>query len=371
MDVICRAFFDLVAGPSKTAALKIIRAAAVEAGFTVYARRRELREILTDLYEAARSGEEQLEFSNGVWMTVPADAPRQALLYRVPFELFGADIFRNVPAYDAMGAPTPRLYERLPELRAQLAEHGIDLYFKGKPVVLSRWEITVDATAGADIDWFELRPEIRCDGRVVDPSFLANGRNGRALIEDDEGIRIIDANTREVLDRIAAIHGAAGDGARQGREVVRVPRLRILDWLALRKRGVLVKLPPEDEAVLSRLVNFTAVERRPLPGKLTAKLRPYQRDGYDWLTFLYEHRFGACLADDMGLGSLRRSVSSRDSGKGPCRPAPALTAGRTSSWSPRACSSTGSRRSGGFIRGSGSSCTRDLSGPWRSTAVTP
>jgi non-specific serine/threonine protein kinase len=309
MDVICRAFFDLVAGPSKTAALKIIRTAAAEAGFTVYARRRELRELLADLYEAARSEEELVTFFGGSWMAVPVDAQRQAFLYRVPFELFGADIFRNVPAYDAMGTPALRLYERLPELRSLLAEHGIDLYFKGKPVALSRWEITVDATAGADIDWFELRPEIRCDGRVMDPSFLATGRNGKALIEDGEGIRIIDANTREVLDRIAAIVATAGDGARQGREVVRVPRLRILDWLALRKRGVLVKLPPADEAVLSRLVNFTAVERRPLPGKLAAKLRPYQRDGYDWLTFLYEHRFGACLADDMGLGKTLQAIS--------------------------------------------------------------
>lgn len=309
MDIVCRAFFDLAAGPSKTAAQRTIRTAAAEAGFTVYARRRELRELLTDLYETARSKAEQVQFSNSSWMAVPVDAQRQALLYRVPFELFGADVFRNVPAFDAMGVLAPRLYERLPELRARLAEHGIDLYFKGKPVVLSRWEFVVDATAGTDIDWFELRPEIRCDGRVVDPSFLAQRRYERALIEDGEGIRVIDLNTRDVLDRIAAIQGTPGEGARQGREVVRIPRLRILDWLALRKRGVLVKLPPEDEAVLSRLVNFTAVEHRPLPGKLAAKLRPYQRDGYEWLAFLYEHRFGACLADDMGLGKTLQAIS--------------------------------------------------------------
>ena len=33
-----------------------------------------------------------------------------------------------------------------------------------------------------------------------------------------------------------------------------------------------------------------------------AELRPYQRTGFDWLAFLWQHRLGGVLADDMGLG---------------------------------------------------------------------
>ncbi len=33
-----------------------------------------------------------------------------------------------------------------------------------------------------------------------------------------------------------------------------------------------------------------------------AQLRPYQRAGFDWLAFLWQHRLGGILADDMGLG---------------------------------------------------------------------
>lgn len=36
--------------------------------------------------------------------------------------------------------------------------------------------------------------------------------------------------------------------------------------------------------------------------KLKATLRPYQREGLAWLSFLVELGLGACLADDMGLG---------------------------------------------------------------------
>src|SRR5690625_6145207 len=33
-----------------------------------------------------------------------------------------------------------------------------------------------------------------------------------------------------------------------------------------------------------------------------AYLRPYLKDGFQWLKFLNEYGFGGCLADDMGLG---------------------------------------------------------------------
>jgi SNF2 family DNA or RNA helicase len=40
----------------------------------------------------------------------------------------------------------------------------------------------------------------------------------------------------------------------------------------------------------------------PLPTVMTATLRPYQRDGFGWLMFIWRNRIGGILADDMGLG---------------------------------------------------------------------
>lgn len=39
-----------------------------------------------------------------------------------------------------------------------------------------------------------------------------------------------------------------------------------------------------------------------IPKAITASLRPYQHQGYNWLCFLHESGFGGILADDMGLG---------------------------------------------------------------------
>lgn len=46
---------------------------------------------------------------------------------------------------------------------------------------------------------------------------------------------------------------------------------------------------------------------RDVPG-LKAKLRPYQKQGVRWLTFLRDQSLGALLADDMGLGKTLQSI---------------------------------------------------------------
>ena len=42
--------------------------------------------------------------------------------------------------------------------------------------------------------------------------------------------------------------------------------------------------------------------RTEVPSTFQADLRPYQLEGYQWLTQLAYWGVGACLADDMGLG---------------------------------------------------------------------
>lgn len=46
-----------------------------------------------------------------------------------------------------------------------------------------------------------------------------------------------------------------------------------------------------------------------LPSTLQAELRPYQVDGYRWLSRLSRLRAGACLADDMGLGKTVQTLA--------------------------------------------------------------
>jgi len=67
-------------------------------------------------------------------------------------------------------------------------------------------------------------------------------------------------------------------------------------------------------AALRRLVESdpgtgSALPTEPHPTQLRATLRPYQHDGYQWLSFLRRQRLGGILADDMGLGKTVQTLA--------------------------------------------------------------
>ena len=51
------------------------------------------------------------------------------------------------------------------------------------------------------------------------------------------------------------------------------------------------------------------IAQRPVPAGLQATLRPYQVEGFQWLSFLYEQCLGGILADDMGLGKTVQALA--------------------------------------------------------------
>jgi superfamily II DNA or RNA helicase len=58
-----------------------------------------------------------------------------------------------------------------------------------------------------------------------------------------------------------------------------------------------------------RLRDFAGLEAVAPPAGLAAELRPYQRQGLDWLQFLREYELGGVLADDMGLGKTIQTLA--------------------------------------------------------------
>jgi SNF2 family DNA or RNA helicase len=51
------------------------------------------------------------------------------------------------------------------------------------------------------------------------------------------------------------------------------------------------------------------LEELPQPDGLCGELRPYQRRGFSWLSFMRHYGLGACLADDMGLGKSIQAIA--------------------------------------------------------------
>jgi len=66
---------------------------------------------------------------------------------------------------------------------------------------------------------------------------------------------------------------------------------------------------PEAKALRGKLANFKGIPKVPLPGSVVAEMRPYQKDGFDFLCHLGRIKLGGILADDMGLGKTLQTLA--------------------------------------------------------------
>ncbi|GAP70779.1 protein containing helicase conserved C-terminal domain [Bacteroidales bacterium 6E] len=63
-------------------------------------------------------------------------------------------------------------------------------------------------------------------------------------------------------------------------------------------------------SILSDIVkSFEQVSAVDLPEGLRVKLRPYQKEGFQWMYTLMKNGMGGCLADDMGLGKTLQTLA--------------------------------------------------------------
>ena len=153
---------------------------------------------------------------------------------------------------------------------------------------------------GAD-RWFELSGSLAFDdGRVVDFLDLLSRlpeRGGR-YVRLDEGryVRLTDALRRR-LDALAAGGRAEGGSLRLAPAALLPLAQENVDAEA----DAALALPPALAVRASELRKRLAAPVPP-PAGLRATLRPYQAEGYAWLSRLARCGLGACLADDMGLG---------------------------------------------------------------------
>jgi len=268
--------------------------------------RRLARSLVRKQISHLEKDELQLHFYNGKWGLIPVDKKKTLAIYTTLFEIFGHTVFDRAALTDSgLAVDETELYKNLYTLYARLAENNIEMLFDNQPLLSATWEFELDTTKSS-IDWFEIRPEIKCNGKIIDSKLWEQALANKGMVHFDGRIQILDT---ESLKTLSALFQATGSSKAGQREIVVIQRLRILDLVRLRKEKVTVKLPPEDEKIIARLLQFEKIEERSLPEKLIAKLRHYQKEGYYWLSFLYENRFGACLADDMGLGKTVQAIT--------------------------------------------------------------
>jgi superfamily II DNA or RNA helicase len=223
-----------------------------------------------------------LTHDDGVPAPVPALAPRARLT--------GIDTMRFSTELLPLLAGQPGLIVEVDGEPADYREAGDSLQIA----------VSTDEVAG-ETDWFDLGVTITVEGRPVPflEVFLALSRGESHLLLPDGAYFALDKPQLQALARLIEEARALQESPAGP---LRISRYQAGFWDELTALGVIGHQAAAWQEQVQGLLSAGVSAQAAPPAGLRARLRPYQQDGFTWLTFLWEHRLGGILADDMGLG---------------------------------------------------------------------
>ncbi len=157
-------------------------------------------------------------------------------------------------------------------------------------------------------DWFDLHVDITVGGEKVPfaPLFQALAAGQDHLILDSGTWFMLDApeleKLRALIDEARVLVDHEGDTFQLRPEHAGM-------WEELVELGIVAQQSTAWQSAVGALLDHTQLDDVEPPVGLNATLRPYQRDGFAWLSFLWKTRLGGILADEMGLGKTVQSLA--------------------------------------------------------------
>jgi SNF2 family DNA or RNA helicase len=160
-------------------------------------------------------------------------------------------------------------------------------------------KISVDIKVLSGINWFNAQVQVKFGRKKASLKQLHKALLNRSkYVQLDDGTLGILPN--EWIEKFAQ-YFSAGDIADD--EHIHIPRINFSTVADVYNDNELDEEVKRDiKKYHDKLSSFEAIEDIKHPDGLTATLRPYQKQGLNWLNFLDDFNFGGCLADDMGLG---------------------------------------------------------------------
>ncbi len=188
---------------------------------------------------------------------------------------------------------------------------GWQVRFAGEASVFSEsaeWvypELCVGATEHPD--WFTGTVSfIDRDGKRPDSSAVETAlRTGQSFLAD--GNRLLLVNTMLLNNVLNAFAECAVQ--RDGMELIHRMHAGFLSGMLDTIDGARLVAPPEWEQHARVQRRQAAQEAADIPEPLVSQLRPYQRDGVNWLRFCERCGYAGILADEMGLGKTVQALA--------------------------------------------------------------
>ncbi|MFD4181177.1 SNF2-related protein [Rhodococcus sp. NPDC058514] len=231
----------------------------------------------------------------------------------LPLERYGlraSDGGALLPLVTLDGLDTARLTtELLPLLQGR---DDVEVRVEGTPADYRDAGDTLSIGVGTDAtddgDWFDLSITVRVEDRPVPfkDLFAALTAGDQHLLLDDGAYLSLD---KPELQRLKDLIAEARGLHEQDPNRLRLSRFQASLWEELAALGVVERQAAQWRQQVQGLLDVATAAKTRAPKSLQATLRPYQLDGFRWLTFLWSNGLGGILADDMGLGKTVQSLA--------------------------------------------------------------
>ncbi|HXB59682.1 MAG TPA: DEAD/DEAH box helicase [Candidatus Acidoferrales bacterium] len=158
---------------------------------------------------------------------------------------------------------------------------------------------------GSGIDWLSVSAEWEAEGLKLSKADLERlaSASGRFVKLPNSGWVELDAGA------VQNAHEAMADMGVEG--IVAIPQKVGMEHVAHLGEDGFARFADTSEAkeLRKRVAEFRGIPSGDLPRGLRADLRPYQKDGFDFLAHLAQIKLGGILADDMGLGKTLQTLT--------------------------------------------------------------
>jgi superfamily II DNA or RNA helicase len=166
--------------------------------------------------------------------------------------------------------------------------------------------LQANARVSSGVDWLSLRLSFESEGIAVTQEEL-----GRCLAEGRRYVRLQDGSFAKIdADKVKAVLLRQAEilatGGGQGSRLPLSQAGRIQELLDQVGKA---NVTSDAKDLFGKLANIDEIKVVKKPRNLKAQLRPYQEQGFQWLSFLHEIGSGGILADDMGLGKTVQTIA--------------------------------------------------------------